>query len=101
MSRGVDRRIRARSLLDMHVKDLKSHELPKKASAMWKKERCPFPPSSGRLLKMKCQGYVNLEYEINENAPLVRAWKRASPTCEVWHRSKRITAILDQQGLST
>jgi sugar phosphate isomerase/epimerase len=57
-------------LLDMHVKDLK--DLRAKDSQCDVGEgMMPFPAIFRQLLKMNYRGYVNLEYEINENAPLV------------------------------
>ncbi len=57
-------------LLDMHVKDLKDMTA-KESQCDVGEGKMPFPAIFRQLLKMKYQGYVNLEYEINENAPLV------------------------------
>lgn len=57
-------------LLDMHVKDLKDMG-DKESQCDVGEGMMPFPAIFRQLLKMNYQGYVNLEYEINETAPLV------------------------------
>lgn len=57
-------------LLDMHVKDLKDMSV-RESQCDVGEGKMPFPAIFRQLLKMNYQGYVNLEYEINENAPLV------------------------------
>jgi sugar phosphate isomerase/epimerase len=57
-------------LLDMHVKDLGN--LEKKESQVDVGDGdLPFPALFKQLKSMNYQGCVNLEYEINENAPLM------------------------------
>lgn len=57
-------------LLDMHVKDLKDMG-DKESQCDVGEGMMPFPAIFRQLVKMNYQGYVNLEYEINETAPLV------------------------------
>jgi sugar phosphate isomerase/epimerase len=57
-------------LLDMHVKDLKDMSV-KESQCDVGEGKMPFPAIFRQLLKMNYQGYANLEYEINEGAPLV------------------------------
>ncbi len=53
-------------LLDMHVKDLKDFSA-KDSQCDVGEGRMPFPQIFKQLVKMRYPGYVNLEYEINEN----------------------------------
>lgn len=57
-------------LLDMHVKDLKD-PMVRESQCDVGEGKLPFPAIFRQLLKMNYRGYVNLEYEINESAPLV------------------------------
>ena len=56
-------------LLDMHVKDL-ADTMKKDSQVDCGDGEMPFPAIFKQLKKMNYQGCVNLEYEINENAPL-------------------------------
>ena len=64
-------------LLDMHVKDLKDMSA-RDSQCDVGEGMMPFPAIFRQLLKMNYQGYVNLEYEINENAPLIGMQKSFS-----------------------
>jgi sugar phosphate isomerase/epimerase len=64
-------------LLDMHVKDLKDMKV-KESQCDVGEGKMPFPAIFRQLLKMNYQGYVNLEYEINESAPLTGMLKSFS-----------------------
>ena len=56
-------------LLDMHAKDL-SDPLTKEAQVAVGEGKLPIREIFAQLIKMKYNGSVNLEYEINENNPL-------------------------------
>lgn len=56
-------------LLDMHVKDLRSFT-DKNSQAPCGDGIIPFPALFTQLKKMNYQGYINLEYEIDDTDPL-------------------------------
>lgn len=56
-------------LLDMHIKDL-SDPMVKESQVPVGDGKLPIPKIFAQLIKMKYQGSVNLEYEIDENDPL-------------------------------
>lgn len=56
-------------LLDMHIKDL-SDPMVKSSQVPVGDGKLPIPKIFAQLIKMKYQGSVNLEYEIEENDPL-------------------------------
>ncbi|HEX4772593.1 MAG TPA: sugar phosphate isomerase/epimerase [Bryobacteraceae bacterium] len=56
-------------LLDMHVKDL-ADLMVKESQVPVGTGKMPFPQIFRQLIKMKYQGSVNLEYEIEESNPL-------------------------------
>lgn len=56
-------------VLDMHIKDLKNL-LDPKSQAPVGDGKMPVPEIFRALLKLGYKGYVNLEYEIDENDPL-------------------------------
>ncbi len=56
-------------LLDMHVKDLASFT-DKNSQVPCGDGKIPFPALFAQLKKMNYQGYINLEYEIDDTDPL-------------------------------
>jgi len=56
-------------LLDMHTKDL-GDPMVRESQVAVGDGRLPIPKIFQQLVKMKYQGCVNLEYEINENDPM-------------------------------
>lgn len=56
-------------LLDMHVKDLKDTS-QRESQCDVGDGKLPFPQIFLQLIKMKYQGYVNLEYEIHDDNPM-------------------------------
>lgn len=56
-------------LLDMHVKDLADMRVKESQVAVGQ-GKMPFPQIFRQLIKMKYQGSVNLEYEIEETNPM-------------------------------
>lgn len=56
-------------LLDMHAKDLRDLK-DKESQCIVGEGRIPIPELFRRLEKMRYRGYVNLEYEIDENDPM-------------------------------
>jgi sugar phosphate isomerase/epimerase len=56
-------------LLDMHVKDL-ANFTDKNSQVPCGDGKIPFPALFAQLTRMKYQGYINLEYEIDDTDPL-------------------------------
>ena len=56
-------------LLDMHVKDLADKKV-KESQVPVGDGKLPFPQIFSQLIKMKYNGCVNLEYEIDDNDPM-------------------------------